>query len=154
MGRFVSQDPIGLLGGINVYKYAPNPTRWIDPSGLTCWGSLLEAAGIPKPPGMKRPHGHHIIFKGDFDHLPDMKAALGRSRAVVEQYGIDPVKDVGALMWAPNIGHSVDNAELVAKKLEEADRRLRSQGIDPKSDCGKLGMLKELQKIGREVFLP
>ena len=57
-------------------------------------------------------------------------------------------------MWAPNIGHSVDNAELVAKKLEETNRRLRSQGIDPKSDCGKLGMLKELQKIGREVFLP
>ena len=154
VGRFVSQDPIGLLGGINVYRYAPNPIRWIDPSGLTCWGALLIAAGIPKPAGMERPHGHHIVFKGDFDHLPDMQAALGRSRAVVEQYGIDPVNDVGALMWAPNKGHSVENAERVAKKLEEADKRLRSQGIDPKSDCGKIGMLKELQNIGKEVFLP
>ncbi|MFC7519088.1 RHS repeat-associated core domain-containing protein, partial [Herbaspirillum sp. GCM10030257] len=36
-GRFVSQDPIGLQGGNNLYQYAPNPTAWIDPLGLaTC----------------------------------------------------------------------------------------------------------------------
>ncbi|ECA8973296.1 RHS repeat-associated core domain-containing protein, partial [Salmonella enterica subsp. enterica serovar Omuna] len=33
-GRFVSQDPIGLAGGLNLYAYAPNPLRWIDPLGL------------------------------------------------------------------------------------------------------------------------
>ena len=32
--RFVSQDPIGLAGGINNYQYAPNPVGWIDPLGL------------------------------------------------------------------------------------------------------------------------
>ncbi len=154
VGRFVSQDPIGLLGGNNIYLYAPNPVQWIDPLGLSCWGDLLIKAGIPKPGDMERPHGHHIIFKGDFDHLPDMKAALERSRAVVEQYGVDPVNEVGALMWAPNKGHSVENAELVAKKLEQANQNLRAQGINPKSDCGKFAMFKELQRIGKEVFLP
>ena len=34
VGRFVSQDPIGLAGGNNVYQYAPNPIGWIDPLGL------------------------------------------------------------------------------------------------------------------------
>nr|WP_104051625.1 RHS repeat-associated core domain-containing protein [Salmonella enterica] len=34
-GRFVSQDPIGLAGGINLYQYAPNPLSWIDPLGFT-----------------------------------------------------------------------------------------------------------------------
>ncbi|WP_157374734.1 RHS repeat-associated core domain-containing protein, partial [Burkholderia ubonensis] len=34
-GRFISKDPIGLQGGINVYQYAPNPVQWIDPLGLT-----------------------------------------------------------------------------------------------------------------------
>ncbi|EUC19016.1 RHS repeat-associated core domain containing protein-containing protein [Burkholderia sp. BT03] len=33
-GRFISKDPIGLAGGINVYQYAPNPVQWIDPLGL------------------------------------------------------------------------------------------------------------------------
>ena len=33
IGRFISQDPIGLMGGINLYQYAPNPTGWIDPWG-------------------------------------------------------------------------------------------------------------------------
>ncbi len=35
-GRFISQDPIGLLGGINHYQYAPNHINWIDPLGLSC----------------------------------------------------------------------------------------------------------------------
>ncbi|MDR5795673.1 RHS repeat-associated core domain-containing protein, partial [Caballeronia sp. LZ008] len=34
-GRFISKDPIGLAGGINVYQYANgNSTRWVDPLGL------------------------------------------------------------------------------------------------------------------------
>ncbi|RBB41295.1 type IV secretion protein Rhs, partial [Burkholderia reimsis] len=33
-GRFVSKDPIGLAGGINVYQYALNPVTWVDPFGL------------------------------------------------------------------------------------------------------------------------
>ncbi|WP_277183680.1 RHS repeat-associated core domain-containing protein, partial [Caballeronia sp. BR00000012568055] len=36
-GSFISQDPIGLLGGTNPYQFAPNIFRWSDPLGLdTC----------------------------------------------------------------------------------------------------------------------
>ena len=35
VGRFTTQDPIGLLGGDNLYQYAVNPTGWVDPLGLT-----------------------------------------------------------------------------------------------------------------------
>ncbi|MBU2206129.1 MAG: DNA/RNA non-specific endonuclease, partial [Gammaproteobacteria bacterium] len=41
-GRFISQDPIGLLGGINHYQYAPNHINWIDPLGL-----CAKEDGIP-----------------------------------------------------------------------------------------------------------
>nr|WP_237772680.1 RHS repeat-associated core domain-containing protein [Pseudomonas savastanoi] len=33
MGRFITQDPIGLSGGDNLYLYAPNPYEWVDPLG-------------------------------------------------------------------------------------------------------------------------
>ena len=32
--RYVTQDLIGLLGGLNNYSYSPSSTNWIDPRGL------------------------------------------------------------------------------------------------------------------------
>ena len=34
-GRFISQDPIGLEGGSNLYLYALSPITWVDPLGLS-----------------------------------------------------------------------------------------------------------------------
>ncbi|WP_183139144.1 RHS repeat domain-containing protein, partial [Pseudomonas syringae group genomosp. 7] len=49
IGRFITQDPIGLAGGFNLYQYAPNPSSWVDPWGwMPFWKPL-------KPDGM----GHH-----------------------------------------------------------------------------------------------
>ena len=35
VGRFTTQDPISLAGGVNLYQYAPNPVGYIDPLGLS-----------------------------------------------------------------------------------------------------------------------
>jgi RHS repeat-associated protein len=40
MRRYITPDPIGLRGGINLYRYCPNPVNWIDPSGLD-WNYVL-----------------------------------------------------------------------------------------------------------------
>ncbi|EKS67891.1 MULTISPECIES: RHS repeat-associated core domain-containing protein [Caballeronia] len=43
-GRFITQDPIGLAGGTNLYQYAPNPIDWIDPLGLDRITNAIEGA--------------------------------------------------------------------------------------------------------------
>lgn len=49
VGRFISKDPIGLLGGMNLYAYAPNPVGWVDPLGL----AKNKAIGTPKQAQIK-----------------------------------------------------------------------------------------------------
>lgn len=44
-GRFITPDPIGLAGGENVYRYAPNPTVWRDPLGLMSPPPVLGGSG-------------------------------------------------------------------------------------------------------------
>ncbi|MGJ3348310.1 RHS repeat-associated core domain-containing protein [Morganella sp. Je.2.23] len=58
-GRFTQQDPIGLLGGLNLYQYAPNPVGWVDPWGWACWGTSkknywkdVAKKELEKPSGM------------------------------------------------------------------------------------------------------
>lgn len=46
IGRFTTPDPIGLLGGLNLYAYGPNPITWIDPLGLSCTGKKPTAASL------------------------------------------------------------------------------------------------------------
>ncbi|MCZ8774831.1 RHS element core protein [Escherichia albertii] len=39
-GQYITQDPIGLKGGWNLYAYPLNPVQRIDPMGLNGWNSL------------------------------------------------------------------------------------------------------------------
>ena len=36
LGRFISRDPIGHSGNLNLYAYPTNPVNAVDPSGLDC----------------------------------------------------------------------------------------------------------------------
>jgi RHS repeat-associated protein len=35
VGRYLTPDPVKLAGGLNGYRYALNPTGWVDPLGLS-----------------------------------------------------------------------------------------------------------------------
>ncbi|WP_458376814.1 RHS repeat-associated core domain-containing protein [Pseudomonas pergaminensis] len=79
VGRYLTPDPVKLAGGINAYQYAPNPTGWIDPLGLSsCPGgdgckpqlkveSQTEHVKVdeqtPSPPASRRKQSY--LYRGD-----------------------------------------------------------------------------------------
>nr|WP_318782685.1 RHS repeat-associated core domain-containing protein [Pseudoalteromonas prydzensis] len=68
--RFINQDPIGLVGGINHYQYAPNPVNWVDPMGLMCEEgekSLKEALDTRVASGCISPKLSEKLFKAAQD---------------------------------------------------------------------------------------
>jgi len=46
-GRYITQDPLGLAGGVNPYNYTVNPVNSIDPLGLNPQGSGRLIPGTP-----------------------------------------------------------------------------------------------------------
>ncbi|KPQ20301.1 MULTISPECIES: RHS repeat-associated core domain-containing protein [unclassified Halomonas] len=73
-GRYISQDPIGLNGGTNLYGYVTNPTGMLDPLGL--FGANMhhlepfgvaarEAQGANRPAPTPKPAGQHLTG-GDY----------------------------------------------------------------------------------------
>lgn len=49
--RWISQDPIGFEGGLNLYEYVnARPTHFVDPSGLQFWYPPLEDHPITPTP--------------------------------------------------------------------------------------------------------
>nr|WP_320200698.1 RHS repeat-associated core domain-containing protein [Agrobacterium sp. rho-13.3]MDX8310232.1 RHS repeat-associated core domain-containing protein [Agrobacterium sp. rho-13.3] len=64
IGRFASQDPIGLNGGENLFIYSNNPSAWIDPLGLAATaGSLANRA--QNLPASSRPNTVAVIRHKD-----------------------------------------------------------------------------------------
>ncbi len=57
VGRFITQDPMGLGGGINVYSYATSPIQEVDPLGW-CSTKLGKNMGARKGDGMAN---HNLI---------------------------------------------------------------------------------------------
>ena len=70
IGRYISADPIGQLGGTNVYSYASNsPLFWIDP-----WGLLSYL--VSRPAGIGGGIAHHNFVVTNANYIGDPKATV------------------------------------------------------------------------------
>lgn len=141
VGRFISQDPIGLAGGENLYAYAPNPKRWGDPHGLTtCMMSAADKRAMgPAPAHMDNPHMHHIIREmAPIKWSPAARQYILDAQALAKKYGIDVNTDPRNFVWAENGkgAHTIKAAKYVIDKLREADMR------------GEEAFFEALQKLG------
>ncbi|PKI19710.1 RHS repeat domain-containing protein, partial [Pseudomonas monteilii] len=90
-GRFATQDPIGLAGGLNLYFYTLNPINWIDPwgwSGVDGSGRPLSSSQYSVWTSVEMPQEIHSLNRGaHFKYAneelynrtlqyPELKAAL------------------------------------------------------------------------------
>lgn len=69
--RFLSPDPAGIVGGLNLYAYCPNPLQDVDPYGLDS-RKLDQALGGTPHDGQQ---AHHIIPEAVMNDHPGMMAA-------------------------------------------------------------------------------
>ncbi|WP_187410471.1 RHS repeat-associated core domain-containing protein [Saccharophagus sp. K07] len=121
-GQFITQDPIGLLGGVNNYQYAPNPVGWVDPFGLS---SKEESCGIATI--YKIGSGREMHFAIKIETLAGTKRSthqLGMqgTKTLVDEF--DPVgrDDVETIkIKVPNPKAAIDYQE---RMLRTADRQL------------------------------
>ncbi|UFH67264.1 RHS repeat domain-containing protein [Morganella morganii] len=82
-GRFTQQDPIGLMGGLNLYQYAPNPVGWVEPWGLACTGKMQ-----PYRFDDVRVKGPHLDISVDGRKITEAKLGLDKSGNLVwERFG-------------------------------------------------------------------
>ena len=85
IGQFISPDPIRLLGGANLYAYAPNGLGWSDPLGLS--GNPIK----PKPwpyyfghPISDTQAGVRAAVADYLDNHPGLKSSGGKNVAAVQ----------------------------------------------------------------------
>jgi len=112
-GRFVTRDPIGYQGGINLYGFAGNnPVNESDPSGYSSAGDYAGVVGLV--PG---PIGEAANLASGLDSLHDgdyLGAALSLGGEVP---GLGEIATGAKILRAVN---RLRKAERVAKDAEEA----------------------------------
>ncbi|MCE3602673.1 RHS domain-containing protein [Massilia sp. P8910] len=138
VGRFISSDPVGLLGGMNLYQYAANPSGWVDPLGLAGFLFRGDNAYSGGPIGQPMQGGvtandiwQHVTSKGD-GSLTSFSEQLknGNGTRGATFFG-DPVKvskDAIADLVAEGKLQAITPEQ--AKEIMKADPRLKAKAND------------------------
>ena len=148
VGMFISRDPIGLLGGSNVFQYAPNPVGWIDP-----WGLEKKRMGV-------HDSGHHVPSVRKSKDRSFEISRSDKSFPTLFPIGDDPEHDHWRLHEAerehvgPRQGDfkGTDEELFEAYKKAYSDPALKDIKVDVKSPNGKVVLgtnIKPKTAVGR-----
>ena len=113
-GRYITADPIGLEGGVNVFGYVGgNPVNWVDPEGLQI------AIPIPPPP---------VAVPGPYKYKPMPFPSLPSLPEPNNPVSITP-PSAGALL-AQNIKHWLDVIQGNLNTAQEHANKCNSSSPD------------------------
>ena len=106
-GRYVSKDPIGLMGGLNNSAYVSDPNQWVDPMGLIVHIVFNKSNGTIKGSDLdsKETIGINGVFTGGYasvDHMTQQvtNLSLDESQAIPRgRYWIIPHEGEGKEHW-------------------------------------------------------
>ncbi|MFA7484158.1 MAG: RHS repeat-associated core domain-containing protein [Vulcanimicrobiota bacterium] len=120
LGRFISRDPIGHAGNLNLYAYPTNPVGFVDPEGLEVTAVLDISTGTMT---VTSTEGDSVVYKGIFSGDGDCKNDPSKGHVPFKgptppgTYNLGyPVSaqathpdNSGDLMWIPIINRATGN---------------------------------------------
>jgi RHS repeat-associated protein len=146
-GMYLSQDPIGLMGGSALYAYIYDSNSWVDVFGLKS-NSVLLAKNSGKGPVNHA--AHHIVMTGTNDTQMNSLVTQMRNHNINPDGKLNgiwlPVKDSDKVKGGANTSHQQDGLH-GEKYKEEIFNRLN--GKNKKEFRNELKKIKKELEMGR-----
>jgi RHS repeat-associated protein len=134
VGRYITQDPIGIIGGLAPYHYARNPVNWADPLGLLNEWEIARMAD----PGHLRDgfQAHELLQSAWLQH--------NEPRYQTRNAGIG--RDNPAMAVNPDVHGRISEAQRLANLHDPA--KLKNQTGNENIEANARILRQEMRKAG------